>query len=103
MRYSDKVGATDARKRVKDGKSIYLFNMKEPDFTMILLSTFGTLTEVEIGGGTARMYKDSTTGNVTKNGLNIQSRLTIISSSVTKLMTTTPLVMPQLASGMHWG
>ena len=42
------------------------FTMKEPDYTMILLSTFGALTEVEIGGGTARTYKDSTTGNVTK-------------------------------------
>ena len=87
----------------KDGKSFYLFTMKKPDYTMILLSTFGALTEVEIGVGTAQTYKDSTTGNVTKKGLNIQSRLTIISSSVTKLMTTTPIVMPQLASGMHWG
>ena len=42
-----KVGKTNGKKGVKDGKSFYVFTMKEPDYTMIILSTFGSLwTEV---------------------------------------------------------
>ena len=60
------VGETDARKGVKDGKSFYVFAMKEPEYTMILLSTFGALTEVDVGGNTSRNYKDPITGNATR-------------------------------------
>ena len=59
------VGKTYAKKEMKDGKSFYVFSMKEPDYTMILLSTFCSLAVVKIGGGTAQTYKDTTSGNVT--------------------------------------
>jgi roadblock/LC7 domain-containing protein len=56
-----------AIKGVKNGKSFYVFTMKEPDYVMILMGTFGTLVEVN-NGGTKRIYQDPMTGaTVTKS------------------------------------
>ena len=44
------VGECDAKLGHVDNKTFYLFAMKEPNYTMMMMSTYGTLTEVEEGG-----------------------------------------------------
>jgi hypothetical protein len=46
--FKDKeVGAIDARKGTLDEVPFYLFGMKEPDYTMIIMSTYGTLLRMD--------------------------------------------------------
>ena len=40
------IGFADAIKGTMDGISFYIHAMKEPDYTMILMSTYGTLTQM---------------------------------------------------------
>jgi hypothetical protein len=44
------VGEYDAKLGLVDNKTFYLYAMKEPNFVMMMMSTYGTLTEVEDGG-----------------------------------------------------
>jgi hypothetical protein len=46
------VGHCDARYGVKDGKSFYIYRMKEPDYVMMMMATYGNMDEV--ANGTAK-------------------------------------------------
>ena len=39
------VGSTDALRGQLDGVPVYIYGMKEPDYTMMLMATYGTLAE----------------------------------------------------------
>ena len=39
------IGDCEARKGVKDGLSFYIYSMKEPDYMMLMMATYGTLEE----------------------------------------------------------
>jgi hypothetical protein len=54
--FADKViGEADAIKGYLQGVPFYLFGMKEPDYTMIIMATYGTLRE--LGPDKTRRYK----------------------------------------------
>ena len=64
--FSDKeVGDVDALPGTLDGVPFHVFAMKEPDYTMMIMSTYGTLNEMP-DGGTARTYKTSDGAMTTK-------------------------------------
>ena len=58
------VGEVDAIKGMKNGKSFFIHAMKEPDYTMMLMSTYGLLNEEETGG-TKRSYLHPVTREIT--------------------------------------
>jgi len=62
---SKEVGDIDSWPGVMDGVSFHIFGMKEPDYVMSIMSTFGTLQQV--GEGKKRLYMDSNRHKVTKN------------------------------------
>ncbi len=51
------VGTADARLGVKDGRSFYIYAMKEPDYTMMMMATYGNMQEVPEGNA-KRTYKN---------------------------------------------
>jgi len=61
---SKEVGDIDSWPGVMDGVSFHIFGMKEPDYIMSIMSTFGTLQRV--GEGKKRLYMDSNRQKVTK-------------------------------------
>jgi Transposase IS4 len=54
---SKQVGDADARKGTLDNTPFYVFGMKEPDYTMVMMSTYGTLNRV--GATKRRDYVDN--------------------------------------------
>ena len=50
------VGSADALRGQLDGVPVYIYGMKEPDYTMMLMATYGTL--VEQGDKKTRNFMD---------------------------------------------
>ena len=56
--FDDKeVGAADSLPGTLDGQSFHVFAMKEPDYVMSLMSTYGTNERVRVGHETERSWK----------------------------------------------
>jgi hypothetical protein len=58
-------GNADALRGTLDGVKFYIFAMKEPDYMMMLMSTYGSLNEMTKGDA-ARTWTDSAVESVTK-------------------------------------
>jgi hypothetical protein len=59
------VGDADALPGTLDGQKFHIFAMKEPDYTMMLMSTYGSLNEMA-KGDTARTWTNSAGETVTQ-------------------------------------
>jgi hypothetical protein len=82
------VGDADALPGTLDGQKFHIFAMKEPDYTMMLMSTYGSLNE-RTKGDTARTWTNSAGESVTKR-FKYREPFVIISSFIMALMITMP-------------
>jgi hypothetical protein len=74
--FSDKnVGDVDAIKGQLDGVPFYLFGMKEPDYTMIIMATYGTLSKLG-------PEKSVTTNLMVKKGLLLSNTLRLCTTTM---------------------
>jgi hypothetical protein len=94
------VGTADARLGVKDGRSFYIYAMKEPDYTMMMMATNGNMQEVPEGNA-KRTYQngDQTTTTTFKYTTPFYNHF---SSSDIKSMTTTQRDTHQYRSKIVW-
>ena len=82
------MGNTDVACGELEGVKYNIFSMKEEDYTMKLMSTYGALTPNIQQEEVVRRLKNKD-GSFTKKALNIANPLGIIFSIVTQLMITT--------------